>query len=303
MKNSEEFSGWLDYVNRFAAPFLERLGEEGRVAGGADKRAGSPRTDVKPRRILLCSPHPDDEALVGGLPLRMLKETGARVTNVAVTLGSDTSAAERRLAELRRSCEILGFALELAGGGTGFTGVTPWTRGQEPARWQGMVEQLCALFCRLRPDLVVFPHNDDMHPTHVGVHHLVLAALRRYSEQEDGVVITAESEYWHPLAAPNCLLGLAAHDVARLLSALAAHGGEVKRHPYHLFQPARLIDNVRRGAERVGGFGAGVPSFLFGELYRLGRFSSGLREFAQPLLVAPGVSAEAAIFSAAFAFL
>ena len=51
--------------------------------------------------------------------------------------------------------------------------------------------------------------------------------------------------------------------------AVAEHGGEVKRNPYHVFLPARLIDNVRRGAEVVGGQGAHGCDFTFGELYRV----------------------------------
>ena len=50
---------------------------------------------------LLFSPHPDDECIIGGLPLRLLRETGVRVVNVAVTLGSNKSRQQPRLAELK----------------------------------------------------------------------------------------------------------------------------------------------------------------------------------------------------------
>jgi LmbE family N-acetylglucosaminyl deacetylase len=42
---------------------------------------------------LIFAPHPDDEVIVGGLPLRLLRELQINVINVAVTLGS---RADRR---------------------------------------------------------------------------------------------------------------------------------------------------------------------------------------------------------------
>ena len=34
---------------------------------------------------LILSPHPDDECIIGGLPLRLMKEGGIRIINVAIT--------------------------------------------------------------------------------------------------------------------------------------------------------------------------------------------------------------------------
>jgi hypothetical protein len=41
-------------------------------------------------RALIFAPHPDDEVIIGGLPLRLLRELRLNVVNVAVTLGSRT---------------------------------------------------------------------------------------------------------------------------------------------------------------------------------------------------------------------
>ena len=54
-----------------------------------------------PLKVVVCSPHPDDESLVGALPLRLLRECGAKVTNCAITLGSNAAQRERRLRELK----------------------------------------------------------------------------------------------------------------------------------------------------------------------------------------------------------
>ena len=48
-----------------------------------------------------------------------------------------------------------------------------------------------------------------------------------------------------------------------MIAALAFHAGEVKRNAYHARLPAWMLDNVRRGAELVGGRGAKAPGFHF----------------------------------------
>jgi hypothetical protein len=87
-------------------------------------------------------------------------------------------------------------------------------------------------------------------------------------------VLLAETEYWHPLAEPNLLLGLAPETIARLITALLCHQGEIGRNPYHLSLPARLMDNVRRGAEIMRHGDRGVQ-FPFAEIYRLSRLDRG----------------------------
>jgi hypothetical protein len=68
---------------------------------------------------------------------------------------------------------------------------------------------------------------------------------------------------------PNLMIGVTPEAEAVLVMAVAEHGGEVGRNPYHVTHPARLIDNVRRGSEVVRGSGAPAVKFQFGELYRI----------------------------------
>jgi len=60
-----------------------------------------------------------------------------------------------------------------------------------------------------------------------------------------------------------------------MICALTFHVGEVQRNPYHLLLPAWMLDNVRRGAELVGGQGATAPDFTFAALNRLRRWRGG----------------------------
>lgn len=74
---------------------------------------------------------------------------------------------------------------------------------------------------------------------------------------------------------PNLLVELNVDDVASLITALACHTGEVRRNAYHARLPAWMIDNVRRGAELVGGRGGTAPDFTFGVIYRVQEWSRG----------------------------
>src|SRR5262249_14346834 len=54
------------------------------------KFARLPRPDLAANapKVLIFSPHPDDEVIIGGLALRLLREAKWNVINVAVTQGS-----------------------------------------------------------------------------------------------------------------------------------------------------------------------------------------------------------------------
>jgi LmbE family N-acetylglucosaminyl deacetylase len=225
----------------------------------------------RPLRVLICSPHPDDEALVGGLALRLRQECGAKVTNCAITLGSDTTQRTRRLRELKSSCAVLGFRLVVANPPSGFDRVRVETRSKHVKLWAEMVRALRLVFDKELPDVVFTPHAADRNPTHIGTHELVVEALRLHLKRavrQSPVVI--ETEYWRELSSANLMVGISPEDEATLVMATAEHGGEVRRNPYHLRHPGRMIDNVRRGAEVVGRFGAPAPDFHFAEIYRLG---------------------------------
>jgi hypothetical protein len=117
------------------------------------------------------------------------------------------------------------------------------------------------------------PHAGDAHPAHAGTHLLVLDALKTLPAAFRCQVV--ETEFWGQMADPNLLVESSVTDVADLIAALACHVGEVRRNPYHARLPAWLMDNVRRGAERVGTPGGAAPDFAFATLYRLRRWSGG----------------------------
>jgi N-acetylglucosamine malate deacetylase 1 len=220
---------------------------------------------------LIFAPHPDDEVIIGGLPLRLLREQKLNVINVAVTLGSRPERQAERWQELKNCCDYIGFGL-VAPGARGLEGINPVAREQQPQRWSAAVEAISAILAAHRPSIVFMPHAEDWNKTHIGTHYLVLEALGRCPGMACRVV---ETEFWGAMDAPNLMVESSAADVADLVAALSLHVGEVARNAYHLRLPAWMMDNVRRGAELVGGQGSAAPRFAFATLYRLRRWAEG----------------------------
>lgn len=224
---------------------------------------------------MIFAPHPDDECINGGLPLRLYREKGFRIINVPVTLGSDLSRRKTRQIELENACRFLGFEIEFATD-EGFENITPEDRENEVFNWNLAVKATARLIGKLKPEILFFPNRYDRHPAHCGTNLLVLDALRNMPA--DFSCITVENEFWQAMETPNCLIELSEEIVGDLISALTFHVGEVERNPYHVTLPSWLIDNVRRGSEIVGDAGSAAQDFTFGVLHRMSRFEDGLLE-------------------------
>lgn len=221
---------------------------------------------------VIFSPHPDDECIIGGLALRLMRETGMRIINVAVTQGSNKERQQPRLAELRNACDWIGFGLEQTAP-NGLERINPKTRASDPQYWAGAVKVIAASLEKDQPRVVFFPHELDWNSSHIGTHFLVMDALKTLPAGFDCFLV--ETEFWGQMPSPNLMVELSENDVADLLAALSFHVEEVRRNPYHLRLPAWLQDNVRRGAELVGGQGGTAPDFPFATLYRLRRWKDG----------------------------
>ena len=220
-------------------------------------------------KALIFAPHPDDEVIIGGLPLRLLREQGMNVINVAVTQGSNKGRQAERWKELSACCDYIGFSL-IATRENGLEGVNMKMREQKPDEWKRSVARIADILREHKPKIIFFPHDGDWNVTHIGTHRLVVDAL----ESIDLACTTIETEFWGAMDDPNLMVESSIRDVSDLLAALSFHAGEVRRNPYHLRLPAWMMDNVRRGGELVGGQGAAAPDFTFATLYRLRRWES-----------------------------
>ena len=223
-------------------------------------------------KALIFSPHPDDECIIGGLALRLQREAGYRVVNVAVTQGSNKARQQGRWDELTKACAYLGFDLVQTIPG-GLEKINAKTREADPTHWTGCVEVIAGILADQRPAVVFFPHETDWNSSHIGTYHLLVDALGR---QGSGFAChVVETEFWGAMATPNLMVESSVQDLADMMTALSFHVEEVRRNPYHLLVPAWMQDNVRRGGEVVGGQGGAAPDFMFATIYRLREWKDG----------------------------
>lgn len=234
----------------------------------------APRPKLAPDacKALFFAPHPDDECIVGGVALRLMRQAGMQVLDVAVTLGSNKERQPGRLQELRNACAYLGFGL-ITTGPAGLEKINPKSREQNPDHWATCVKIIRGILEEHRPKVVLCPHDRDWNSTHVGTHYLVIDALKAMPADYQCYLI--ETEFWGAMTDPNLMVEISNDDLADLIAATTFHVGEVARNPYHLLLPPWMMDNVRRGSEIVGGQGGAAPDFTFAAIYRLRKWSNG----------------------------
>ena len=250
---------------------LARLVREGKsLPLGEFPRPNRPVPAADAPSALIFSPHPDDECIIGALAVRLQREGGYRVVNVAVTQGSNKARQAGRWDELRAACDYLGFELVQTVPG-GLERITAAARQNDQAHWQAAVDVIAGTLRERRPEVIFFPHESDWNGTHIGTHYLLADALARQDEQFTCTIV--ETEFWGAMATPNLMVESTSQDVGDMMAALSFHVVEVQRNPYHLLVPAWMQDNVRRGGELVGGQGGAAPDFSFATLYRLRRWA------------------------------
>jgi LmbE family N-acetylglucosaminyl deacetylase len=249
----------------------ERLYREGKgLAMGGFPKTAKPQLANDASSVLVFSPHPDDECIIGALPLRLLRQAKMRVINVAVTQGSRKDRQAGRLQELKQACDFMGFDL-LQTGPNGLERVNAKTREQDPAFWKTSVNIIAEILNRTNPKIIFFPHVEDWNSSHIGTHYLVTDALKTLPLN----CYTVETEYWGQNNQPNLMVQSSAEDVADMVAGTSFHVGEVTRNPFHLFLPAWMQENVRRGSELVGGQGEAAPDWTFATLYRMRQWKNG----------------------------
>ncbi len=251
----------------------ESLLREGRTFPlGGFPPAPRPALPKDAPNALFFAPHPDDECIVGALALRILREAKMNLINVAVTQGSKKERQAERYKELQDACNYIGFGL-VQTAPNGLEKINPKTREQDKAHWANCVKIIAGILAEHKPRVILFPHDQDWNSTHIGTYHLVMDALASLPASFETYLVM--TEFWGAMDDPDLMAEVSAADLTDLIVATTFHVGEVQRNPYHLLLPAWMMDNVRRGAELVGGQGGAAPDFAFAALYKVRKWSQG----------------------------
>jgi LmbE family N-acetylglucosaminyl deacetylase len=259
----------MNPYQQFVSRFTDAIREGKSFPLGDFAPAPKPSIAAGAPKAIFFSPHPDDECISGGIAVRLLREAKMNVFNVAVTQGSKKERQAERLRELEGACKYLGFGL-ITTGLNGLEKVNPKTRAQDSTHWSACVKVIARILEQHQPRIIIFPHEHDWNSTHIGTYFLVMDALKEMPSDFEPFLV--ETEFWGQMTDPNLMLEISMQDLTDMISALTFHVGEVQRNPYHVLLPAWMLDNVRRGAELVGGQGAAAPDFTFAALNRLRRW-------------------------------
>jgi LmbE family N-acetylglucosaminyl deacetylase len=182
------------------------------------------------RRLLVLSPHPDDETFGCGATIARATTAGAPVTLVVATDGRHSASSPRltadRLAELR-TAELHDAGRHLGLGTEDIVqlGFSDGTLARQSTALAGAIEDQLR---RHRPNVVLFPCAEDSHPDHQAVH---AAARRAVAAVAPGTLMLAYPVWsWHE--AP-WFLGSAVRHRARLMlwAARLATSGHTWRIP------------------------------------------------------------------------
>jgi hypothetical protein len=106
-------------------------------------------------KVLIFAPHPDDEIITGALPLRLMREQGFAVIDVAVTLGSRVDRRAQRSMELQAACAYIGFGL-IHLGRAGLEGINLQARERNPADWDAAVTAVAGVLAAQQPVVAAF---------------------------------------------------------------------------------------------------------------------------------------------------
>ena len=129
------------------------------------------------QRVLVFSPHPDDETIGAGGYIRRCCDRGARVRIVLVTDGNKHNLEPRRYAEFKKATWILG----VPGDDLVFLG---YPDGKMRKQSRSELRRVFAeQIVRFSPDVVVYPHRFDNHPDHAVVGDVMDAVLARMNPE------------------------------------------------------------------------------------------------------------------------
>jgi LmbE family N-acetylglucosaminyl deacetylase len=204
-------------------------------------------------RVLVVTPHPDDEAIGCGGTLCAHAEAGDTVRIVYLTSGeqgghglSAAETARRRETEAGEAARLLG------------AGPPEFWRCPDGALrvTRALVARLRGLIIDWRPEMIYVPHEREMHPDHRAAARLVRRALR---ELPADVPIPAVRlfEVWTPLQSMDEIVDISVHIDAKLRAIRAyKHQCSVMR-----------FDEAARGLSRYRGEMHSWPGGDYAEVF------------------------------------
>jgi LmbE family N-acetylglucosaminyl deacetylase len=174
-------------------------------------------------RVLVLSPHPDDDVLGCGGVIQKHLANGSKIRVVYITKGDgESSSAIQKIDEIRQSEAIS--ALKVLGVGDFSFGQL--SDGKVTAQTAGQV--IKEAIDDFEPELIYAPTEFDDHSDHRETAHGLRWALLHSKKIDPALINLYFYEVWTPLY-PNRLITI---DLAKKLEAVREHKSQLKNRPY-----------------------------------------------------------------------
>jgi len=150
-------------------------------------------------RILVVSPHPDDEIIGCGGTIIKLLDQGKHVTVLHLTDGRNTAAFERASEDVRSNARLL--EAKVVSDYLGFSELVLWKIPDNQIESnEENIERFTKLMDKVNPQVIFTPFVNDAHPDHRDANELLKNALSRHTHEVDDLLILGY-ECWSILPA------------------------------------------------------------------------------------------------------
>src|SRR4030042_5200610 len=153
------------------------------------------------RRVLVLSPHPDDDIIGCGGTICKYHLKGAEITSVYMTDGrkGDPRYNEEELVSVRR---------EEAKRASTIVGIESLifldNKDSELTSNSKTIKELSQIIKDRKPEAVFLPFLLDNHPDHIATNNIFVQAMKNYNID----AACYGYEIWTPLTAPNCIIDI-----------------------------------------------------------------------------------------------
>jgi LmbE family N-acetylglucosaminyl deacetylase len=156
---------------------------------------------LRERRVLVLSPHPDDDIVGCGGTLYKYHLKGSEITSVYMTDGrkgnpgyNEEDLVLIRREEAKRASAIVGIDNLI------FLN----NRDSELTSNSKTIEELSQVIRDIKPDAVFLPFLLDNHPDHIATNNIFVQATKNHNVD----AACYGYEVWTPLSAPNCIIDI-----------------------------------------------------------------------------------------------
>lgn len=205
---------------------------------------------MKIRRVLVVSPHPDDETLGAGGTLLKYKARGdeifwLNITNMKTEYGYSQDLVDKRNREIKRVAELYGF--------NGIYNLELEPAGLDKYKVSEVIMSLSKIISEVKPNVLLLPYKHDIHSDHLIVFNWLMSCTKSFRYPFITKILAMEilSETDFAVAdegfVPNFFVDISEHWEEKM-KILNVYESEIHNHPFPRSEESTKSLALLRGA-------------------------------------------------------